>query len=223
VAAFFGRLRVTEDTAIQAGFIQRRFDPSKLTFGDQWNPVTGNPDAATADMLRKNSSASFDAGAGVLFYDAQPGKKANLFAGFSLSHITKPVDQFSAFGDQVIPIRYTGHAGLRLSISDIFSITPNILYLRQGTAEEKMIGAYAQMRAASETDLLLGVNYRIKDAVSPYFGFTHKNLVLGLSYDVNTSDLGKLARGSNSFEISLTYISRKKIRTPEAEFICPRL
>src|SRR5688572_7389694 len=25
----------------QAGFIQRRFDRSKMTFGDQWNPITG--------------------------------------------------------------------------------------------------------------------------------------------------------------------------------------
>lgn len=209
---------------IQAGMIQRRFDRNKMTFGDQWNPITGyNPGAPSADVLKNTSATSFDAGAGVLYYDAQPGKKMNLFAGFAVSHITKPVDQFSATGDETLPMRYTGHLGLRLRMSDVFSITPNLLYLRQGSAEEKMVGAYAQYRAAAGTDLLLGVNYRFEDAISPYAGLTYNNFVLGVSYDVNTSDLGKMANGANSFEISLSYIIRKKLKTPEAEFICPRL
>jgi hypothetical protein len=48
-------------------------------------------------------------------------------------------------------------------------------------------------------------------------------MVLGASYDVNASDLGKMARGSNSFEISLSFIGRKSTKTPEVEFVCPRL
>jgi len=103
------------------------------------------------------------------------------------------------------------------------SLTPNLLYLRQGTAEEKAIGAYAQMKAGLETDFLLGANYRFKDAVSPFVGFTHKRIVLGVSYDVNTSDLGKIVKGSNSFEISLSFTGKKSVKTPEIEFVCPRL
>src|SRR4051794_17088853 len=35
---------------LQAGMIDRRFDRSKLTFGDQWNPITGyNPGATSAE------------------------------------------------------------------------------------------------------------------------------------------------------------------------------
>jgi type IX secretion system PorP/SprF family membrane protein len=207
----------------QGGLIQRRFDRIKMTFGDQWNPVTGyNPGNATADVLTRTSASSFDLGAGALYFDAQPGKKANLYAGFSASHITQPDDQFSATGTAKLPVRWTAHAGVRLALSDDLSITPNALYLRQGTAEEKMIGAYAQIKATS-VDLLAGVNYRFKDAIAPYVGFTFRNMVLGASYDVNTSDLGKLVRGSNSFEISLSFIGKKKAKTPEVEFICPVL
>jgi type IX secretion system PorP/SprF family membrane protein len=209
---------------IQVGLIQRRFDPNKLTFGDQWNPVTGyNPGAPTGDILTRSSASSFDAGAGVLYYDAQPGKKTNLFAGFSVSHLTRPEDHFRASGKERVPMRFTGHAGLRININDQFSITPNALYLRQATAEEKMIGAYAQFKAAAGTDLLVGGNYRIGDAFVPYVGFTYGNFVLGASYDINMSDLGRMAGGSNSFEISLTFIGKKSTKTPEAEFICPRL
>lgn len=209
---------------IQIGMIQRRFNPQKLTFGDQWNPITGyNPSNQTADVLQAKSSSSFDAGFGVLYYDAKPGKKANIFGGFSVAHLTSPKDQFSATGDEKIPARYTGHAGVRLAVSESFSLTPNILYLRQGTASEKMIGAYGQLRASPGTDFMLGANYRFEDAITPFAGYTWKNMVLGLSYDVNISDLGKLANGSNGFEISLSFIGRKSVKTPEAEFVCPRL
>jgi type IX secretion system PorP/SprF family membrane protein len=209
---------------MQLGFIQRKFDPSKLTFGDQWNPITGyNPGTPSADVLSRTSAMSFDAGAGVLYYDAQPGKKYNLFGGFSVAHLTRPKDQFSSKGDARFPMRYIGHAGVRLALSDKVSLTPNVMYMRQGSASEKMVGAYAQMNAAMNADFLLGANYRVKDAISAYAGFIYKTMTLGASYDINTSDLGKMVNGSNSFEISLTFIGRKKSKTPEVEFVCPRL
>jgi type IX secretion system PorP/SprF family membrane protein len=209
---------------IQAGIIQRRFDPSKLTFGDQWNPVTGyNPGNTSGEVVNTKASTSFDAGAGVLYYDAQPGKKANIFAGFSAAHLTRPEDDFSMVPTGIIPMRLTGHAGVRIAISDVLSLTPNLLYVRQGTATEKMVGAYAQLKANDETEVLVGANYRFKDAFAPFVGFTFRNMVLGASYDVNASDLGKMARGSNSFEISLSFIGRKSAKTPEVEFVCPRL
>lgn len=209
---------------IQAGFIQRRFDPSKMTFGDQWNPGTGfDPSRPSADYPDNNSSTSFDAGAGVLYFDAQPGKKANVFGGFSVSHLTRPEDKFRDVSDANLPMRFTAHAGVRIAVSDVLNLTPNVLFLKQGTAEEKMIGAYGQLKATPTTDVLLGANYRFNDAVSPYVGFTYKNMVLGASYDVNTSDLGKMTRGANAFEISLSFIGRKAARTPEVEFVCPAL
>lgn len=209
---------------LQVGLIQRRFDASKLTFGDQWNPVTGyNPGTPSAEVLGRTSATSFDAGAGVLYYDAAPGKKYNIFGGFSVSHLTRPTDQFSATGDARFPMRFTGHAGVKIAVNETFSITPNLLYLHQGNAEEKMIGAYGQMYVTPTCDFLLGVNYRFKDAIAPHAGFTYGGFTLGASYDINTSDLGKIARGSNSFEISLTWIGRKLFKTPEVEFVCPRL
>jgi Bacteroidetes-specific putative membrane protein len=209
---------------LQIGIIQRKFNPSKLTFGDQWNPITGyNPGATSFESFNRTSATSFDAAAGILYYDAQPGKKMNLFGGFSVSHLTQPDDHFASGGSARLPIRFTVHAGARFTINEVFSITPNLLYLKQGSASEKMIGAYGQMKAAPGTDVLLGVNYRLEDAVSPYVGFAHKNMVLGVSYDVNASDLGKMMRGSNSFEISLSFIGKRSVKTPEVEFVCPRL
>jgi type IX secretion system PorP/SprF family membrane protein len=206
---------------IQAGMIDRRFDANKLTFGDMWGG--GGPNQPTTDVAGRKPATSFDAGAGVLYFDAQPGKKANLFGGFSVSHLTRPDDQFSGFGTDKLPIRSTFHAGVRIAVNEMFTITPNLLYLAQGTAREKMLGAYGQYRVNPDVELLLGMNYRFNDAFSPYAGFTYKSTVLGISYDVNTSELGKMSKGANSFEISLSFVGKKSIKTPEAEFVCPRL
>ncbi|BAV04938.1 type IX secretion system membrane protein, PorP/SprF family [Filimonas lacunae] len=207
---------------LQAGMIQRKFNPSKLVFVDQWNPVTGGLQPSR-DAITNPSATSFDAGAGVLYYDATPGKKANVFGGVSASHINRPENRFGAVLNEKMPVRYVVHGGVKLALSDRISLTPNAIYLRQGNAEEKVLGTYAQLKAAVATDVLFGVNYRFQDAVSLYAGVTHNNLVLSVSYDVNTSDLGKMVGGTNSFEVSLTFVGKKKVKAPEVEFVCPAL
>jgi type IX secretion system PorP/SprF family membrane protein len=209
---------------MQAGFINRKFNPSKFTLGDQWNSVTGyNPNSISSDLPTKNSSMVFDMGAGVLYYDSDPYKKANFYGGLSVSHLTQPRDAFSEGSAGKIPMRYTLHSGVRVSLSDVLSVTPNILYLRQGTANEIVAGAYARIKATDVTDFLFGGNYRFKDAVSPYVGFNHNNMVLGVSYDVNNSDLGRMTKGSGSFEISMSFIGSNGNKANREQFICPRL
>ena len=210
---------------MQLGILSRKFNPSKFQFGDQWNPITGyNPSNPTLDVLTKTASSVFDAGAGAVYYDGTPGKKANLFLGFSAAHLTQPNDPFITGPDkQKLPIRFTAHGGIRLALGDQVTITPNALFMQQGSAQEKMIGAFAQLKAGNMLDLLLGVNYRLDDAISPYAGFIYKNFSLGASYDVNTSQLGKMSGGANSFEISFTFYGNKSYKYPASPFICPRL
>lgn len=211
---------------LQAGIIQKKFDPTKASFGNQYNPATGefDPGMAAGESFSRTSSTNFDAGAGVLYFDATPGKKMNLFGGFSVSHLTRPSDKFLASSEETkLAMRYTFHAGVRIMLSETMSITPNALYMRQGGAQEKMLGAFVQCRATEGTDVMLGANMRFGDAVSPFVGLNYKDWVLGVSYDVNTSDLGKIAKGSNSFELSLSTTIRRKAKTDEVEFVCPRL
>lgn len=208
---------------IQAGLLSRRFDPAKFQFGDQWNPITGyNPGAVTADLISQTSSSVLDLGAGLSYFDGSPDKKANFFGGVAAFHLTKPEDPFvNSSAKQFLPVRYTFHAGARINLTESASITPNILYMKQGTASEKMIGLFTQLRANDYTDLLFGVNYRFEDAISPYVGFAFHNFALGVSYDVNTSDLGKAVTGTNSLELSFTYIGRKSGK-PLRYLSCPR-
>jgi type IX secretion system PorP/SprF family membrane protein len=207
------------------GIISRRFDPSKFQFGDQWNPSTGYvPSNPGGETLDKTSSSALDLGAGVVYYNQDPLKKANLFAGFSAYHLTQPDDPFLATGSAgKLPVRYTAHAGVRLKVSETLNLIPNLLYMKQGTAEEKMAGLYAQYRVNETTDLLLGANYRWKDAIAPFAGIGFNRCMIGMSYDVNTSQLGKMAGSTGSFEMSFTYTGKRSAKARPTEFICPRL
>ena len=210
---------------LQAGIIRRKVDPSKFKSGDQWNPVTGyDPANASNDVLTASSASSFDAGAGVLYYDGDADKKVNPYLGFSAFHLSKPKDPFIDKADKKnIPIRYAVHGGISLTLSDAVIFVPNLLYMRQGTAEEKMAGAYAQLYAGNDVDFLIGANYRFKDAVSPFAGFTIKRFTVGLSYDANISDLGKMAGNANNFELTLSYTGKKRDKINLDYLKCPRL
>lgn len=209
---------------IQVGFLNRSFNPASFKMGDQWTPVTGyNPGVATTDQLSTNSSTVLDAGAGVMYYNSNPGQTVNLFGGFSAFHLTRPQDKFagSSATSYTIPVRYSLHAGARIVVSDILEITPHAIYTRQGNAAEKVVGVYGQAVVNETTDFLLGMNYRIQDAFSPYAGVKYNRLLISAGYDINSSQLSSMASGSNSFEISLTITGAKPQTSPE--FKCPRL
>ena len=229
-AAFTGLRWGTDGTqhlviGVNAGLVSRSFNPSKLTFGDQWNPITGyNPGNATLESFSQTSSAVFDAGVGALYYDGKAGKKANFYLGASANHITQPDDPFSVKGDATLPMRFAAHGGVRLAINDQFSLTPNALFMSQAGATEAMLGLYSQFKLTNTSDLMLGVNYRHEDAIAPFVGITINGMVVGLSYDSNTSDLGRAVSGTNAFEFSISFIGKKKTKTDvDGNFVCPRL
>ena len=71
---------------------------------------------------------------------------------------------------------------------------------------------------------MLGAYYRFKDALAPFMGVDYKNFLIGLSYDVNASRLGKMTKSNiNSFELSLSYTKRTGTKGFFDFIRCPRL
>ncbi|HET9057161.1 MAG TPA: PorP/SprF family type IX secretion system membrane protein [Chitinophagaceae bacterium] len=213
--------------AMQGGIINRRVDQSKFKWGEQWNPITGyNENNAVSETFATHSATALDIGAGVLYYDASPEKKLNVFGGFSAYHLNKPKDPIVYSSNtqlSTIPLRYVVHGGISFNLSERNSIVPHILLMQQGSAREAMVGTYVRMNVNSETDFLFGGYYRFKDAIAPYAGIDYKNFTIGVSYDVNTSKLGSLTRNVNSFEISFTYTKRSSDKSIFDFIRCPRL
>lgn len=214
--------------ALQAGIINRRIDKTKFKTGEQWNPITGyNGALATGEEgLVATQSTVLDIGAGALYYDASPDKKANLYAGASVFHLNSPRDAFISNGNvslQAIPLRYVLHGGVSFNLSNKTRLVPNAIYMSQGTAQELVLGTYLQLNVNPETDFMVGGYYRAADAFAPFVGVDWKEFLFGVSYDINASKLGTWNRNVNAFELSVTY-RKKKPGQPLFEYIrCPRL
>jgi type IX secretion system PorP/SprF family membrane protein len=213
--------------AMQGGIINRRVDESKFKWGEQWNPVTGyNASNPTTESFARTSSTTLDVGAGALYYDGGADKKINAFGGFSVYHINRPKDPIISTQSEelnTIPMRYTIHGGVSFNMSDRFSIIPHVMYMRQGTASEAMLGTYLQYNVNPETDIMIGAYYRHKDALAPFIGFDYRNFIVGLSYDANTSNLGSMAKHVNSFELSISYVKRNGSQSIFDFIRCSRL
>lgn len=210
--------------AMQAGVLNRSFNINNLQFGEQWTAGIGfDPSAHSSEVFQKPNAFSFDAGAGIVYYDATPDRKINLFGGLSAFHLTQPKDPFIADGEkQTLPIRYSAHAGARIIVSDLLNIVPNLLYMKQGQTVEKMAGAYVQINASEQTDLMFGANLRFQDAFSPFAGVYYKGFTIGMSYDTQVSTKNVMEINRNSIEISLSYTWWRKNSMKTKPFYCPR-
>ena len=205
---------------MQAGLLGRRFDLTGVQTDNQFLNGSYDPNLPTQLAITKPSASAFDMGVGVIFYDAEKDKKVNLFGGFSAAHINQPKDpSLSAGYESTLPVRYTLHGGVNIYLSDKAHFVPNVLVMQQGNTKETMLGGYVQMSVNGSTDITGGVNYRIEDAIYPYIGLSFSDFTFGLSYDVNTTQLGKLVKGTSSFELSLMYMDNKR---QKGFFKCPR-
>ena len=210
--------------ALECGFINRRFDVSKLQFGSQWISGTGyTASNSSGESFVKPSVFSFDAGAGIAYFDNTPGKKVNIFGGIAAFHLTRPNNPYLSNGNtDRMDMRLSIQAGARIKGSDSWTLVPTMLYMKQGWAEEKMLGAYFQVYASVNTDFMAGLNYRFKDAVIPFAGFFYKGLTVGMSYDANANAASNIAVKRNSLELSISFVGIRKSHIATNNFSCPR-
>ncbi len=210
--------------AMQLGFISRKFDINKMQFGSQWVSGMGyDASGNSGETFTKPQVTSFDAGAGIAYYDATANKTATVFGGVSAYHITQPGNPFLT--DQnasKLNIRYSVQAGVRIAASDFLSIVPTLIYMKQGDAQEKMGGVYMQVYANESTDVMFGAYYRLNDAIAPFAGFYYNGLTFGVSYDVDASAKSSAGSKGNSLEISISYVGKKKSAMGTSRFYCPR-
>ncbi len=197
---------------VEAGLINRSFDPSKLQLDDQYNPGVGfDPNMPSFETFSASNAVSFDSSVGVFYYDADPTSKAKIFGGISVAHLTDEKDPFAADGLQTkLPMRFTIHGGVKIAATDNIDVTPNLIYIRQQQNQIKAAGAYSEFKLQDDSGLILGAMYRINDAAVADIGYHLNNMVVGISYDFTTSALNTATSGQGGFELSLNYVFGKK-------------
>jgi type IX secretion system PorP/SprF family membrane protein len=197
-------------TGMQVGLIQKSFDPSKMTFDDQYLPDQGyDPSNATTETFSYTKVTRPDLGLGMFWTYGNPGSDKVLpFAGFSAQHILQPKETF-ILDQNSVPVKFNAQTGLGIRVNDDLLITPSVLYVKQQNSSELVAGTVVRLPLQERNMVEGGIYYRKGDAMALYGGYQWNNFLLGASYDVNISGLTK---GPGAFELTLTYIPKAKIK-----------
>lgn len=207
----------------QTTFVNKRLDISKVVFEDQLTPLgfTG----VTSEIFSANQvNVSYvDINAGVLFNGSTNGYN-NFYVGASMYHINRPTESFQG-GSFLLTARTTLQAGGKIPVGPYNYLHVAANHSIQGKAHNTMVGgAYSYQVNQNEenpTNVYIGSWLRLKDAIIPYIGLEYNGLLIGFSYDVNTSSLKPASNTRGGLEVSLIFI--KQHGDPNAKKLnCPK-
>ncbi len=222
---------------VQVALYQRSVNFDKLTFGDQFDPATGdviNP--TSAEALGGGNKFFPDLSFGGLFYTPRA------WLGVAAHHITQP-NQSLVGEESRLPMKISAHTGIKFHFrpgvvgSGIYarpserSIAPALQYRHQGQFDQMDIGAYLTLEP-----LIVGMWYRgvpfkkvngfsNNESIVLLLGFTKKGakdiLNIGYSYDYTISKLGPGSGGAHEFSLVYSWSTRDPRKPPKDKLIIP--
>ncbi len=205
---------------LQAAYMQKKLDFTKLTFGDMIDARFGFV-YDTQEQQPNDSKSFMDFSAGVLMYSSK------FYGGFAANHLTQPDEAFIVVGSSPLPMKMTAHIGALLPLSGGYSgyrgvinkeegtfISPNILYQQQGPFNQLNFGVY-MLRAP----VVGGLWYRGSFGKDPFLssdsfialiGLQKGLFKIGYSYDVTVSQLSNATGGSHEVSLGIQFECRPK-------------
>ncbi len=219
---------------LQAGMGQNTLNWSRLWFGRQFdvqnleiNDITTSGESI-GDGSDLNSNLFLDLGLGLMWYVVLD-EHNSVYGGLSLNHLNNP--NISLLGGTSDPLyrKMTIHGGGELSLSPEWSILPSIALMFQGPSFQANFGSNFRYTKKDwkEVALRVGSYLRVAKTIDGYhtdaiimstmleFG----RFVLGLSYDVTSSDLSRVNSRRGAFETTLLYVAPMGER--RQQIICP--
>jgi type IX secretion system PorP/SprF family membrane protein len=200
-------------TGLQLGVFYKSFNTGKLTYDIQYSPtVEGgvfDQSVSSGETYSNLNILRFNANYGIFYKYIEKGERWHPFIGASLSHLNRANESFSGTTSR-IPIKVSVNGGCDIKLDEKFDITPRFLYMNQAKSNEINFGILGYYKMSeNNTRLMLGFDYRYKDAAIAHLGIKQENYFLRFSYDINTSYLNNYTRSRGAWEISLVYTGEK--------------
>ncbi len=193
---------------IYIGLLQKSFDPSKMTFDNQYNPDAGyDPNASSGETFSYTKVTRPDAGAGLFWTRGSQQKEIRFkpFAGIAVAHINQPKEVLIIEENKTY-LKKTVQAGAGYMLKEDVELTPSVMYSTQQFSHELHTGVKGSILLENRNKVEAGVYHRMQEAWILYAGYQWNSLMVGMSYDIGTSQINN----GNSFELSLTYIPKAK-------------
>lgn len=191
----------------QSTLVNRKLDFTKISFADQFTSYGFDLTLPSNQSFQTGNINYTDFNTGLMY--SQVKENGSAYIGVSAYHLTRPNESFLNDQTNRVPMRFTLHGGGTWNTSDRSMIMGSGLVMSQGGVNQTVLGlAYGRQIESSVSDIKVFVGgwYRNKDAIIPYAGYTYDNFQLGISYDVNTSQLSSAGTKQRSFEISMIYL-----------------
>jgi type IX secretion system PorP/SprF family membrane protein len=191
------------------GYVQRSFDPNKMTMDEQYQAGVFDPNAGISEELPNAKVNYWDLGAGVSF-NSGLGEDNNIlyYIGLSGYHFTQPRATFSQQGETVnLAGRWNGSFGLNFNLDEVWAVMLQGNLGFQGTYREYMVGGmvrWARMNESGRRDfgVSAGAQLRFGDAIVPVLKLEYKGQAIGFSYDINNSSLRAATNMRGGLEVT---------------------
>ena len=215
--------------ALQGSMVQRRFDASRLMFGDQLNEMAGYSGMPSADLqnLIARGRVFSNFSSGVLAYNKK------FFGGIALHNMFEPnqsfVDVNSTKPELLLARRYTMHAGYTIYFSkaryqdDKWMLSPNLLFMQQQNYYQINMGMYAKKQALT-IGAWLRQTSRNSDALILLMGIKLPVFRIGYSYDITISKSRTAMGGSHEISLAFLFNTNRRYATHRSKYLsCPDL
>lgn len=208
----------------QGSYVNKRLDITKVTFEDELTPFGFVPGTTSEFFSNNQINVSYaDINAGI-FYNGSTNGYNNFYLGASMYHINRPKESFQG-GNFLLSSRTTIQAGGRIPVGNDNYVHIAANHSMQAKAHNTVVGGAFSYNINHDennpTNVYLGGWMRFNDAIIPYVGLEFNNILLGATYDVNTSSLKPASNSRGGIEISLIYI-RKPVDPNFKKLNCPR-
>lgn len=204
------------------GWVQRRFDPSKVTTNSQYDGggIGENFSSAQYNYLDGSVGLSFNS-------DLNANSDNNYFLGAAYHHFNKPRTSFFQNNNIRLEPKWVFSGGLRFGVTDYAFMTLQADQSFQGNYSETIGGAMYGLKLGGDPDkpdyvIHAGGFLRWNDALIPVIKIDYAPFSMAISYDVNISKLKPSSYGRGGFEVSLSYIATRPRNSSLEYSRCPR-
>jgi type IX secretion system PorP/SprF family membrane protein len=214
----------------QGGAAQRNMN-GDLRFGNQFDGEGYNPALPSQEVVNFGNFMFFDINAGAFWYYA-PKKRINYYAGLFAYHLNRPSQSFYGGNEAKMFMKYGINGGLQFPLAAQVDLLPQLMFMKQGPATETNLGVLIKWFFDASTPtgnaFYFGPHYRIVRGIDSPVNSESLILVgrmdinsftVGLSYDLNFSQLTDASNARGGFEISAQYIGCFKKKN---KLFCPR-
>lgn len=208
---------------IQIGFTQKRIDPDALRFDNQWNGFQYDPSLDPKEALAQEGISFLQLNIGAAYQKQLTGRNSLKGALGVYQWSTPDVGFYNE--NAPLDARFSFSGGGTIELNDDWDVRPAAMLGLQGKFREVLIGGDFRRILLQEKGLwraiYAGVYFRTRDAGYILAGMEYDQWNVGLSYDINYSDLDPASNGRGGLEFSIVYILKKFRPQSLAKRNCP--